>query len=131
MAMRIGLPLFGTEISPRFCFAREMMVVTLTDGPSAAELGRERVSLEGMSWPQRLAVLAALRIDTLLCGGFPRDLLPRANAQGLRVCVGLSGEAEDVLGAFRRNALEDVTIGRKRPHAARRRRRVANGNRGA
>ena len=130
-AMRVGLPLFGTEISPRFCFAQEMMVVTLTDGPSAAELGREHVSLEGMSWPQRLAVLEALRVDTLLCGGFPRDRLPSASAQGLRVCVGVSGEAEDVLGAFRRNALDDVTIGRQRPRAARRRRRAANRNRGA
>jgi predicted Fe-Mo cluster-binding NifX family protein len=110
-AMRVALPVFGTELSPRFCFAAEVLIVT-QDRPDGVETRpRERLVLEGLGWPDRLRRLAERRVDVLLCGGFPRIFRAQAEALGIRVEVGLGGEAERVLEAFRRNALHEVTSG--------------------
>ncbi len=95
--MRVAIPLFGADISPRFCFAREMVVI---DRQGGDEVSRERVTLGDVSWPERFSVLTEHRVDVLLCGGFPRDFLPLAAAAGVRVIVGLAGTVEQVAKAF-------------------------------
>jgi len=129
--MRVALPLFGSEISPQFCFAREMLVVAVQENagrPDGPPESRERLSLEGLAWPDRLRMLSLLRVDVLLCGGLPREFQPYAEAVGVRVIVGLGGEAERVLDAFRRGKIDEVRVGcggRRR-----RRRRCARGPNG-
>ena len=109
--MRVALPLFGTDLSPRFCFASEVLIVT-QDGRNGGETQpREKLSLDGLGWPDRLERLAARHVDVLLCGGFPRVFLDRATGLGIQVQVGLGGDAERVLDAFRRGALREVSIG--------------------
>ena len=123
--MRVALPLFGTELSPRFCFASEVLIVT-QDGENGDETQpREKLSLDGLGWPDRLERLAARHVDVLLCGGFPRVFLDRATGLGIQVEVGLGGDAERVLDAFRRNALVEVTIGGRRRRCRHGRRRQA------
>jgi predicted Fe-Mo cluster-binding NifX family protein len=117
--MRVALPLFGTELSPRFCFASEVVIVTQERLGGEETRPRERLVLEGLGWPDRLRRLAERRVDVLLCGSFPRVFLAQAEALGIRVEVGLGGEVERVLDAFRRNALDEVAIG-VRPVAGRR-----------
>jgi hypothetical protein len=93
----IGIPLFGTEVSPRFCFAESMLVVELEGG---REIRRFVTSL-GAPWlPRRVAELALLGVRTLLCGGFNRAFLPTAERLGIQVVTGVSGDAEKVLAAF-------------------------------
>jgi len=95
MAMRVGIPLFEDEVSPRFCFAPRMLVVTLDDAGAVA--ARETVDL-GPAWlPGRVALLAEQKIGLLLCGGFNADFLPQAERLGVRVVCGLSGPAEQCL----------------------------------
>lgn len=98
MALRVGIPLFEDEVSPRFCFAERMLVVSLDD--SGVVVGRETVGL-GPAWlPDRLVLLAEERIAVLLCGSFNAAFLPQAERLGVRVVWGLSGPAEQCLERF-------------------------------
>jgi len=105
--MRVAIPMFGADISPRFCFAREMVVIERQGGD---EVSRERVMLGDVSWPERFSVLTEHRVDVLLCGGFPRDFLPLAAAAGIRVIVGLAGTVEQVAKAFFDGTVEDLVV---------------------
>ncbi len=105
--MRVAIPTFGTDISPRFCFAQEMIVVEMN---GETELCRSNVFLGETSWPERLAILTAQHVEVLLCGGFPRQHQSVAESAGIQVVVGLAGAVEDVLAAFRRNQLDDFLV---------------------
>ena len=98
----IGIPLFGTEVSPRFCFADRILVVEVEQG---RETRRFVISL-GEPWlPGRVSELATLGVRTLLCGGFNRTYLPTADRLGIQVITGVSGDAENVLAAFLRGQI--------------------------
>lgn len=105
--MRVAIPTFGADISPRFCFAREMIVIELA---ARAEVERISVQLGDTSWPERLAILTAQQVDVLLCGGFPRRYLPVAEASGIQVVVGLVGTVEEVLSAFRNGTVNELIV---------------------
>jgi predicted Fe-Mo cluster-binding NifX family protein len=105
--MRVAIPMFGEDISPRFCFAREMVVI---ERQGSDEVSRERVMLGDVSWPGRFSVLTEHRVDVLLCGGFPRDFLPLAAAAGVRVIVGLAGTVEQVAKAFFDGTVEELVV---------------------
>jgi hypothetical protein len=88
--MRIGVPLFGSDVAPRFCAADRLLLVE-TDG--ATVLSESEVSLGDGHIPRRLAEVRALGVERLLCGGFNRRFLPLAAALGVRVRWGLTGDA--------------------------------------
>jgi hypothetical protein len=93
----VGIPLFGTEVSPRFCFADTILVVAVERGTEH----RRFITPLGEPWlPKRVAELATLGVKTLLCGAFNRAYLPTANRLGIQVITGVSGEAENALAAF-------------------------------
>ncbi|MGI5861024.1 MAG: NifB/NifX family molybdenum-iron cluster-binding protein [Myxococcales bacterium] len=98
MALRIGIPLFDDEVSPRFCFAESMLVVTVAE--DGAELSRETVSLGSTWFPDRLALVAARGIAVVVCGGFNAAFLPQAEQLGIRVISGIAGDAEQALARF-------------------------------
>lgn len=106
--MRVAIPTFGQDISPRFCFATEMLVVEVV---GHEVLTRKRVPLGDMSWSERLAVLQAHHVQVLLCGGFPKQYAPVAAAAGIQVTVGLAGSSRHVLEAYLRGHLEDCSVG--------------------
>jgi predicted Fe-Mo cluster-binding NifX family protein len=102
VATRIGIPLFGSEVSPRFCFAETILVVEVEQGKE----GRRFVTSLGDPWlPGRVAELAAMGVRTLLCGGFNRAYLPTADRLGIQIITGVSGDAEGVLASFLRGQL--------------------------
>jgi hypothetical protein len=93
----VGIPLFGTEVSPRFCFADTILVVEVDRGREA----RRFITSLGDPWlPKRVADLATLGVRVLLCGAFNRAYLPTAGRLGIQVITGVSGEAENALSAF-------------------------------
>jgi hypothetical protein len=95
--MRIAVALFGEEVSPRWCVARQALVATVRDGTITE---RERLDLGDCSNVVRLARLHARGVSVLLCGGFDRRHLPLAQRLGVRVIWKVSGSAEDALRAF-------------------------------
>lgn len=103
MTTCIGIPLFGTEVSPRFCFAESMLVVDVENGRET----RRFVTSLGTPWlPGRVAELALRGVRTLLCGGFNRAYLPTAERLGIQVITGVSGDAEKALAAFLRGQID-------------------------
>jgi predicted Fe-Mo cluster-binding NifX family protein len=95
----IAIALFGDEVSPRFCFAGAILVVNFVKG---REVWRQVLPL-GAPWlPRRMAQLASLGVNTLLCGAFNRAYLPTAERLGIRVLTGMAGDAEEALTKFLR-----------------------------
>ncbi len=92
--MRLALPLFEDDVSPRFCGADRILVVDVEEG---REIGRRVVEPVPADFCDRLVLLRDLGVRELLCGGFNRCWLPLAESLGLRVRWGLWGRAETVL----------------------------------
>ena len=124
--MRIAVPVFGEDVAPRFCFAREMLVVDL-DGDR--ETGRRFVLFGGGRWGQRIRLLEELGVDVLLCGGFNRRLQPMADQAGIKVLWGQRGEAESIVDAYRSGKL-DAPARRRRGQGGPRGRNCARGKGG-
>jgi predicted Fe-Mo cluster-binding NifX family protein len=107
----IGIPLFGSEVSPRFCFADRILVVEVERG---RELRRFVISLRDPWLPGRVSELATLGVRALLCGGFNRTYLPTAEGLGIQVITGVSGDAEAALAAFLRGPISPRTTRMRR-----------------
>lgn len=103
--MRIAVALFGEEVSPRWCGAREALVATVRAG---AVEETERLELGTCSNVVRLARLNALGVSVLLCGGFDRRFLWRAQRLGIRVVWGVTGSALQALRTFAGASATDV-----------------------
>jgi len=112
----LAIALFGDEVSPRFCYAESALVVCVAEG---RERWRQVVPL-GEPWiPSRMAQLAALGVQTLLCGAFNRAYVPNATGLGIRVVTGIAGRAEEALARFRQGQLVAVSsCGRRRGSGA-------------
>ena len=99
MTTCIAIPLFGDEVSPRFCYAERVLVVSFVKG---REVWRHVLSL-GTPWiPGRMARLASMGVRAILCGAFNRAYLPAAGRLGMQVVTGISGNAEEAVAWFRR-----------------------------
>ena len=92
--MRVAIATFGDEVSPRFCFARAVIVVDIEDGRATA---RGTVDLTASDYPNRLRVLEERGVSLLVCGGFDLAHLPRAEHQGLHVACGIGGTIDDTV----------------------------------
>ncbi len=89
--MRVAIPVFGEEISPRFCFAEEVLLV---DVEGRREIGRKVLRLGQSCNPDRLRLLENRGVGVLVCGGFDRDFLPTAQGLGLHVVWGVTGTVD-------------------------------------
>ena len=92
--MRVAIPTFGVQASPRFCCAREALIVDVED---RRETARATVALGETCNPDRLHFLEGRGVSLLLCGGFDRQFLPEAERAGIHVFWGLMGPVEDVV----------------------------------
>lgn len=95
--VRVAIPTFGPDVSPRFCCAQEILVVECEGG---RELSRERLVVGGACNPERLQLLQVRGVSLLLCGGFDRRFLGHAQRAGVHVQWGLSGGIEELIGAL-------------------------------
>jgi predicted Fe-Mo cluster-binding NifX family protein len=112
VSTRIAIALFGQEVSPRFCFAPEALIVDVLAG---REQQRFVASL-GEPWlPRRISQLAAMGVQTLLCGAFNRAYLPTAEGLGIRVVTGVSGDAQAALVRFLGRQARPGGPGARRP----------------
>ena len=102
--MLVAVPLFGSDVAPRFCFADRLLLAKVEDG--AVEIVGP-VALASASWTERLQALAGRGVDVVLCGGFNARMLPYARGLGLRVYWGLTGDAEALIRRLAAGELED------------------------
>jgi predicted Fe-Mo cluster-binding NifX family protein len=104
---RVAIPLFGSEVAPRFCFARRMLLVELADGAVAS---RQEHDVANCGWQARLRLLSTERVSLLLCGGFNRRYLSLAEALGIFVSWGHVGPVEPLLEQLCRGTLPQPAI---------------------
>ena len=116
---RLAVPLFGEDVAPRFCAAREVLLSDWTPG----SLGQAdsistpwRAGLAGEGWQDRLQSVRILGATVLLCGGFNRRYRPLAEQLGLRVESGLIGRAADLFRAFAEHDLDLHRLGGSEAH---------------
>lgn len=99
----LAVPLHGEDVAPRFCSAHEFVIAEVGGG---RVLRARRLTIREEAWSGRLERLSAAGVKVLLCGGFNRSFLPRAEALGIRVISGLAGEAARLIDAFARDEIE-------------------------
>ena len=95
--MRIGIPVWGSRISPVFDTARNLVVVDVAEG---REVGRTEDDLTGVLPAQRAARLRSLGVEALLCGAISRPLAGMLASYGIAVVPWMSGSFEEVLSAY-------------------------------
>lgn len=105
--MLVAIATFGAEVSPRFCFAREVLVADLdADGDGGAP-----VPLGPPGYPGRLRILADRGVGLLICGGFQRSFLPVAEGAGIHVVWGIAGPVAAALADARAGRLAPPVTG--------------------
>lgn len=97
MNRRIAIPVFETDVAPRFCFARRFLIAELSKDEVVS---RSFVDLGEPGWRPRLALLRRQGVTHVLCGGLNRMYLPSIEGLGIHVSWGHIGEAERLLQRF-------------------------------
>jgi hypothetical protein len=104
---RVAIPLFGTEVAPRFRFAGRMLLADVEDGVLVAQ---RILPVAELGWRARLSMLTRERVTLLVCGGFHRRYLPYLQGQGIRVSWGHTGPTGPLLDRACRGEVENVPV---------------------
>lgn len=103
--MRIAIPLFGDEVSPRFGCATRFLLV---DVEARRPMRREVKDLVALGSPpgQLAAFLQSLAVNKVVCGGLHARFRRELEALGIEVIWGVIGAAEEAVSAFVSGRLE-------------------------
>lgn len=122
---KIAIPHWRERISPVFDVAANVLIVEL-DG--CVESARGSVILDCDEPQSRVARLAELGIDVLVCGAISRPLRTAVQAAGIKVIPHTCGEVDRVLAGFIDGRLNQDDF--RMPGCFERRRRVRGRRRG-
>ena len=122
---RIAIPVFETDVAPRFCFARRFLIADVEDDEVVS---RSYIDMGETGWRSRLTLLARQGVSHLLCGGFNRTYMQFTQGLGILVSWGLVGAVEQVLERFCRGEIRQSSESPSRER--RRRRRLGRGPQG-
>jgi predicted Fe-Mo cluster-binding NifX family protein len=123
--MKAALTVWEGRISPVFDVSREALVLTVEDGKVVA---RSSQSIETPTAALKLERLAALGVDTLICGAISEPLHRELDARGMRVIAFVAGEIEVVEAALLTGRLPGPSL--LMPGCRRRRMRCRGGGSG-
>ncbi len=90
---RVAIPDWHGQVSPVFDVAARVLVADLEGG---REIRRKVEPLTGLTPAGRVLRLAALEVDTLVCGVISRPLEELAGARGIQVIALVSGPVDTV-----------------------------------
>lgn len=95
--MRVAIPLFGDEVSPRFGCSTQFLLATL-DGN---RVQNEELEDVGHLAPWQFAdYLASRQVAAVICGGVHRHFQDELERRGMEVIWGVIGPAADALVAM-------------------------------
>jgi predicted Fe-Mo cluster-binding NifX family protein len=100
--MKVAIPMFNSRVSPRFDFASKVLVATIEDG---IVMERQEHSLADLNPIRRSALLNALGINLMICGGISGFSERLFIGNGIQVIPMVQGEIEKVLDLFIRGEL--------------------------
>ncbi len=102
--LKIAVPMEGGLVCPHFGHAPEFLVVATDEDKPVAREVYENPGHEPGRLPRWLADLG---VKTILAGGMGDRAVSLFKANGIRVCLGVSGPAEEVVDAFLSGRLEE------------------------
>jgi predicted Fe-Mo cluster-binding NifX family protein len=101
--MKIAVPLFGEEVSPRFGFSTQLLVANIDEAGVQVEGIQELANMRPWQWPDYLATLG---IEKLICGGMHPRFQVEMQRRGIEVIWGVIGPVADALEALRDGTLQ-------------------------
>ncbi|NLH94607.1 MAG: dinitrogenase iron-molybdenum cofactor [Synergistaceae bacterium] len=101
--MKIAIPVENGRVSAHFGHAPQFLVALTEEGKIVRTETHENPGHE----PGKLPTwLAGLGVKAILAGGMGERAISLFQAQGIQVCVGVSGAADEVLRSFLQGRLE-------------------------
>ena len=98
----LAIPVMRGRVAPVLNWCSRLLIFPATPEGGEAE---EFCAPELTPW-ERLQLLQAKEVDTLICGALSADLQHYATKLGLIVIPGVAGEVGEVLNAYRKNHLD-------------------------
>jgi predicted Fe-Mo cluster-binding NifX family protein len=95
--MVLGIPLFGSRVSPHFSTAREFLVVFARENRIHT---RSRLEFSKDSPAQRRRRLLAMGIDSLICGGIDNATKQWFEERKVHVIENTMGDVEKVISRY-------------------------------
>jgi predicted Fe-Mo cluster-binding NifX family protein len=105
--MKVALTIWDGRVSPVFDVSREALVLTI-DGGGVTERRIER--LDVASPEHKVGRLAALGVDTLICGAISDSPYQELVSRGVQVLGFVAGDAEAVVEAFQAGRLPSAAF---------------------
>lgn len=101
--MRVAIPIFGEDVSPRLGCSTAMLLATV----EADAIRNEEVrDIAGLSPWQLPDFLVSLGVAKVICGGVHRHLQGALESKGVEVIWGVIGPAADALLELRSGTLQ-------------------------
>jgi hypothetical protein len=98
----IAIPVMRGRVAPVLNWCSRVLIFPSTP---EGEMGQEFCAPE-LGPLERLQVLLAKGVNTLICGALSDDLQKRATYLGFKVIPGVAGDIDEVLMAYRQNRLD-------------------------
>jgi len=95
--MRLLIPVHEGRISPLFDVARTLLLV---DVEGDVEVGRRELQVRETGQMERARRVAALGVQTVICGAISRSLEALLSSSGVWVIPNTCGPVEEVLAGF-------------------------------
>ena len=101
--MRVAVPIFGEDVSPRFGCSTDLLLATVdADGIQGQEIRK----IGGLAPWEVLELLAAAGVTKVICGGVHWRWQAEMERRGVEVIWGVIGPAADALVALRNGTLQ-------------------------
>jgi predicted Fe-Mo cluster-binding NifX family protein len=95
--VRVAIPVWNQRVSPVLDTAKTLMIVNVEGN---REVDRTEAPLRDKSLVLRCSHIRDLNIQTLLCGAVSQPLFEMLTAAGIKILPWISGQVEEVLGAY-------------------------------
>jgi predicted Fe-Mo cluster-binding NifX family protein len=99
---RIAIPVFKSRVSPVFDSCTRLLLIDLNQN---GEIDRKEILFEGLSEIERIKMLKKIGVSTVICGGISDGFYKMISQAEISVIIGIAGEVNQVLSAFRSNRL--------------------------
>ena len=95
--MKVAIPLFGDEVSPRFGCSAKLLMADVENG---RVLSQSPLDVSEMGGCGLAGFLNDSRVEVVICGGIHQRHRDELESGGLRVIWGVIGRASEALEAF-------------------------------
>ncbi|RMF69446.1 MAG: hypothetical protein D6743_01845 [Calditrichaeota bacterium] len=93
----IAIPVFGARVASRFDCSENLLLVVAENGTVKK---KERIKLFQRHPQEKIAALARLGVDVLICGGISDMNVTRLGQRNIDVIPWMQGNAEEILERF-------------------------------